>query len=407
MKIIAVLLLTGLAILACGCTTQAPVAPPTVTPAVPHPAVPAVPGNTSAKDLVGVWAGTNVIYADMGGFGENVSIRYNITGQNGRSFGGVKEFTNIIDGKTYTKNFTGVRNSRGVLYMSDEGQGYDIGLMTGPRTLEIIHLADGSIDFPRSLAGTFTPVSSGPDMTVPAVGTNISGNWSGNNVLSIRPNKSSGIILENISIGLTVSTQKGAVFTGVKEIYKPRFGKTFLKNFTGAISSDGTVYMADEKSGYSIGKIVAPGIIEIVHLDRLFADNQSMFYGRFNRSGAIVPPSSGVPDIRGKWQTDNASVSVLPVGSYDTLAVTYNITVENGPFFQGVKVYVKPEDNKTYTKHFTGVITPAGDVYISDEDHGYNIGSLQNTDTLEVVHMADGTGLYPKTWVGVMTRQKS
>lgn len=409
MKIIAVLIVFGLAILACGCTTQVPVTPPTVLPTAVPTMLPAISTDTDARDLIGVWVGTDVRYADPYDFRENVSIRYNITGQTGPTFGGVKEFTKQSDGKTYTKNFTGVRTSSGMLYFSDEDMGYNIGRMTEHETLEIIHLVDGSIDYPRSWSGTFKRPSDRTETTTPVTITNITGTWVGKNVSYLRPGKYPGVYFDDITVGLTITTQKGPVFTGLKEIYKPLYGKTFPKNFTGVISSDGVIYLADEGQGYSIGKFIAPGTLELAHIADGSMDYQNALFGRFNQSAATSSSQSiaNTRNITGRWLTKNASISILPVGSYDNLSVTYEITAQNGSIFEGVKEFVKPSNSQTYTKYFTGVITSSGDVYISDEGRGYNIGRFLDVDTLEVVHMADGTGAYPKAWVGILTRQKS
>ena len=409
MKIIAVLLFFGLVILACGCTTPAPVTPPTVVPTAVPTTLPAISTNTDDKDLIGAWVGTDVRYADPYDFRENVSIRYNITGQAGSIFGGVKEFTKQSDGKTYTKNFTGVRTSSGMLYFADEDQGYNIGRMTGPDTLEIIHLVDGSVDYPRSWSGTFKRPSAGTKTTTPGTITNITGAWVGKNVSYLRPGKYPGVYFDDITVGLTISTQKGPVFTGVKEIYKPLYGKTFPKNFTGVIASDGVIYLADEGQGYSIGKFIAPGTIELAHIADGSMDYQNALFGRFNRSAAAPSPQSiaNTRNITGRWLTKNASISALPNGSYDNLPVAYKITTQNGSIFEGVKEYGEPSNAKTSTKYFTGVITSGGDIYMSDVDRGYAIGRFLSADTLEVVHMADGFGVSPKTWLGILARQGS
>ncbi len=112
-------------------------------------------------------------------------------------------------------------------------------------------------------------------------------------------------------------------------------------------------------------------------------------------------------EITGRWLTKNASISTLPNGSYDNLPVAYKITTQDGSIFEGVKEYGEPSNAKTSTKYFTGVITPGGDIYMSDEDRGYNIGRFLSADTLEIVHMADGFGISPKTWLGILTRQGS
>jgi hypothetical protein len=404
MKVIVLLLFIGLIVLACGCTTQ-----PTVSsPAVPTTAVPtassAIAKNADAKDLIGEWIGTEVRYVDPVDFRENISVRYTITGQAGATFNGVKTFTKQSDGKTYTKNFTGVRDSRGILYISDEGQGYNIGRVTGSGALEIVHLVDGSVDYPRSWVGTFQHPSALNQTIVPVQVPNITGTWKGNNISFLRP----GTYYNNITETLSVTGQKGPVFRGQKEVYKPRYGKSFVKNFTGVISSTGDVYIVDEEQGYNIGKVTTPDSFELVHMVDGAVDYPRVYLGTFNRLTAKSPaaPSGTQRNITGTWVVKNASIYVNPQGSFDTLSVKYTISSQNGPTFEGLKEVVKPSNGSTFTKNFTGVMTPTGDVFISD-DKGYNIGRFTGLDTIELVHLADGTGIYPKTWQGIMIRQKN
>ncbi|MCX6693063.1 MAG: hypothetical protein NT074_00690 [Methanomicrobiales archaeon] len=138
MKIPATLLVMGaviLAMLACGCTTQAPEpSPPTASPTVTVPA--AIP------DLTGTWTGSSTGYLKSAGFLENAPFRLNITKQEGQAFKGMKEYV-WPDGKVSNETIAGILAPSGEIYMSDDMKGINIGRLTAPDTLEIIYLEDG------------------------------------------------------------------------------------------------------------------------------------------------------------------------------------------------------------------------------------------------------------------------
>lgn len=139
MKIAVTLLLIVLAVLACGCTAQAPAAAPQAAPA----ASPTVQAYTSTPDLVGRWVGTSVGHAQNSGFWEWPATVFNITVQKGQAFYGAKEYTNK-DGKIYYENFSGVITPKGELYMADNMKGKTFGTLTGPDTLELVNIEDGA-----------------------------------------------------------------------------------------------------------------------------------------------------------------------------------------------------------------------------------------------------------------------
>jgi len=405
MKIAGILFLIGLAVLICGCTTQTPGTTPAGVQSPVPTVMPAVSANTDFIDLTGVWIGTTIMYVDPADFRENVSIRYNITKQSGAVFTGVKELTKQSDGKSYTKNFTGVITAGGKVYISDEDQGYNIARITDNKSLEVVHLVDGSIDYPRTWVGTFRRQSALDKPVVPVQLPNITGTWTGNNISFFRQ----GTYTDGVTGQLTITAQKGPVFRGEKEVFKPKYGKTFMKNFTGVITSTGEIYITDEDQGYNIGKFTGPDSLEIVHMVDGSVDYPRVFLGTFNRPPVTSSPQpAGITrNITGTWAVKNASIYVNPRGSFDNLSVRYTITAQNGPTFEGVKVVVKPSDGTTFTKNFTGVMTSTGEVFIGDEEKGYNVGRFTGPDNLELVHLADGSGTYPKTWFGVLVRQKN
>jgi acyl-CoA thioesterase FadM len=405
MKIEGILLLIGIAVLICGCTTQIPETTATSVPSTVPTAMPTLSARTNAIDLTGIWIGTNVRYVDPSEFRENISISYNITKQSGSTFMGVKELTKQSDGKTYAKNFTGVITANGRVYISDEDQGYNIARISDNKRLEVVHLVDGSADYSRTWVGTFRRPSALNEATVPVQIPDITGTWTGNNVSYLRP----GTYYDNLTIRLTITTQKGPVFKGEKEIFKPEYEKTFLKNFTGVISSTGEVYITDEGQGYNIGKFTTPDSLEIVHLADGSVDYPRLFLGTFNRPSAASPTDPvGTPrNITGTWVVKNASIYVNPSGYFDNLSIKFTITVQNGTTFEGFKEVVKPSDGKTYKKKFTGVVSSSGEVFITDEGKGYNIGRFIDEDSVEIIHLADGSDMYPKTWIGLLARHNN
>ncbi|MCX6694323.1 MAG: hypothetical protein NT074_07240 [Methanomicrobiales archaeon] len=405
MKIEGIVLLIGLTVLICGCTTQAPVTTTTSVPSTVPTAMPTLSARTNAIDLTGIWIGTNVRYVDPSDFRENISISYNITKQSGSTFMGVKELTKQSDGKTYAKNFTGVITANGRVYISDEDQGYNIARISDNKRLEVVHLVDGSADYPRSWVGTFLRPSALNEATLPAQIPDITGTWTGNNISYLRQ----GNYVDNVTARLTITTQKGPVFTGKKEVFKPVSGRSSLKNFTGVISPSGEVYITDEGQGYNIGKFTAPDSLEVVHMVDGSVDYPRVFLGTFNRSPVTssAPPAGITRNVTGTWIVKNASIYVNPSGYFDNLSASYTITEQNGPTFIGFKEVVKPSDGKTYTKKFTGVVSSSGEVFITDEGKGYNIGRFIDEDSLEIIHLADGSDMYPKTWIGLLARKNN
>ena len=141
MKIATTLLLivpVMLAMLACGCTTQAPtVTSPTTSPTITIPM--AIP------DLTGTWNGTTAGYLKSSGFDEGSPFRMNITSQKGQAFTGMKVYE-WPDGKINIENVSGIIAPTGEIYFADDVKGINLARLTDPNTLEIIYLEDGPGD---------------------------------------------------------------------------------------------------------------------------------------------------------------------------------------------------------------------------------------------------------------------
>jgi len=136
MKIAISILLVILAVIACGCTTQAPVAAPVATPAQITTAATPV--------LTGIWTGTGIGHSKAEGFRELTSLVFNISEQKGQAFSGTKEFTRP-DGKFYSEKFSGVISRNGEIIFADHDRnGISFGKLTGPDAMEIRYLEDGA-----------------------------------------------------------------------------------------------------------------------------------------------------------------------------------------------------------------------------------------------------------------------
>lgn len=136
MKIAITILLVILAVLACGCTSQAPAA--TAAPV----ATPAEITNAATPALTGIWTGTTVGHSKTEGFREHATPRFNVTEQKGQSFTGTKEYTRA-DGKVYTEQFSGVISRNNEISIADHGNGITIGKLTGPDAVELRYIEDG------------------------------------------------------------------------------------------------------------------------------------------------------------------------------------------------------------------------------------------------------------------------
>lgn len=139
MKTALTILLVILAVLAAGCTTQAPAA----TPPAATPAPQSVPTNTVIPDMTGLWKGTGTGYTTLDDFTYYPTATFNISKQKGHIFTGRKEYPRT-DGKTYYENFSGMVSMNGDVYEADSLGGFSIGKLTGPNTMELYYLEEGN-----------------------------------------------------------------------------------------------------------------------------------------------------------------------------------------------------------------------------------------------------------------------
>lgn len=134
--ILAILIIFIVAVLACGCTTQAP----TITQVT---ATPTVSTNVNIPNMMGVWQGTGDGYTTNDGFTHYPSATFNITAQKGQIFIGKKEYPRI-DGKTYYENFSGMITTNGEFYEADSMGGFSFGKLITPNSLELNYLEEGN-----------------------------------------------------------------------------------------------------------------------------------------------------------------------------------------------------------------------------------------------------------------------
>ena len=136
MKIATTLLqivLVMLAILACGCMTQAPTAQTTS---------PTVTVLQDIPDLTGTWSGITAGHLKSSGFDEGSPFQMNITTQKGRAFTGMKVYE-WPEGKFNIENVSGVIAPTGEIYFADDVKGVNLARLTDQNTMEIIYLEDG------------------------------------------------------------------------------------------------------------------------------------------------------------------------------------------------------------------------------------------------------------------------
>jgi hypothetical protein len=132
MKIAATALLLILAVIACGCTTQAPAATTAASPVQNPP------------DLTGTWIGGSVGYEPAIGFTSygNTTMTMVVSEQKGRIFAGTFAFGNASNSETIA--FSGVIGRDGkTLILPQATTGYSFGEIISPGEIELIYVADG------------------------------------------------------------------------------------------------------------------------------------------------------------------------------------------------------------------------------------------------------------------------
>ena len=107
------------------------------------------------------------------------------------------------------------------------------------------------------------------------------------------------------------------------------------------------------------------------------------------------------PDMIGIWSGNATGLSTVK-GYAENFAMKYNITVQKGQVFAGIKEYERP-DGPALSENFTGAITSSGDIYLSDAIAGIQIGKIKDQNNLEFVYLEDGAD--SKTMIFYLTRK--
>ena len=102
--------------------------------------------------------------------------------------------------------------------------------------------------------GTYSPVNA----SIP----NLTGRWTG---LTAGHVQGSGYLTHYAGI-YTINEQQGYAFAGYKEYLKPD-GNTYYENFSGAISPEKELIMADSVKGFSIGRLTGPDSMELLYAE--------------------------------------------------------------------------------------------------------------------------------------------
>lgn len=130
-------LLVILAVLACGCTAQAPSA---TTSAIITPAP-----NSAIPSLIGTWTGPMQTYDEGTGFSDfgNVPISLVITEQKGRIFAGSLQF--VVNGSRISTPIAGVIGRDGRTFsLMERSYGYATGELVADDGIEMTWMHDGS-----------------------------------------------------------------------------------------------------------------------------------------------------------------------------------------------------------------------------------------------------------------------
>jgi len=133
MKTAFTILLLIIAVLASGCTTATPVAPPVQTPV------------TTLPHLTGNWTGPMLGFDEREGFTNHpfLTAVMTVSEQHGRVFSGFITFRS--NGTESIDEFAGVvgRDNR-TLTIAEHGGGYCTGEVLSPDEIELIYMQDGS-----------------------------------------------------------------------------------------------------------------------------------------------------------------------------------------------------------------------------------------------------------------------
>jgi len=101
-----------------------------------------------------------------------------------------------------------------------------------------------------------------PVVTTNMVIPNLTGTWTGT---TIGHTEAEGF-REHNTPQFIITAQKGQAFTGNKT-YTRADGKVYPESFSGVISSDGKIYIADHNSGLTIGDLSGPDKMELKYIE--------------------------------------------------------------------------------------------------------------------------------------------
>jgi hypothetical protein len=113
-------------------------------------------------------------------------------------------------------------------------------------------------NYVRDVDGTYfvgSGIYSPADASVP----NLIGRWSGTTYGHVQGD---GFYTHDTGI-YNITEQKGYAFAGAKEYARPD-GKTYYENFSGAITTGGELFFADNRRGYSMGRLTGPDSLELL-----------------------------------------------------------------------------------------------------------------------------------------------
>ena len=131
--------------------------------------------------------------------------------------------------------------------------------------------------------------------------------------------------------------------------------------------------------------------------------------GPVSSTPAATPPTTSpnvaaktiTPNMIGIWSGNATGLSTVR-GYAENFPRRYNITVQKGQAFAGIKEYERP-DGPALSENFTGVLTFSGDIYLADAIAGIQIGKIKDPNTLEFVYLEDGAD--SKTMIFYLTRK--
>jgi len=120
-------------------------------------------------------------------------------------------------------------------------------------------------------------------------------------------------------------------------------------------------------------------------------------------STQTVSVEKAIPDLTGIW-SGTGTGHTRAEGFVSNAPVHFNITVQKGQVFSGLKEYIRPEGG-TFYENFSGIVTLTGEVYESDDLRGFAFGKITGPDSMELNYLEDG--LDTKAYILHLTRHKT